>query len=549
MATGYSRQSSSEIAAGQPISAAPLDDEFDAIEAAFNETTGHNHDGTAQGGAKVTPAALASLGGNGIVVRTDASNFTARSVVGHTGHLTVTNGSGVSGNPTITVDAGGITATELASDAVTTIKILDDNVTVAKIADAELKAFAGLTSAANKLGYFTGSGTMATTDFTVAGRAILDDADNTAQRATLGLVIGTDVQAYDATLATIAALNPTTDQSIYFSGTNVAAAYSLTAFARTILDDADAATVRTTLGLTIGTNVQAYDTELAAIAGLVSAADRVPYFTGSGTASLATFTTFGRSLVDDADATAAQTTLGLVIGTNVQAYDAELAAIAGLVSAADRGIYFTGSGTASLFTLTSTARNLLDDTSTSAMLTTLGALAATSTSIGLHTMWIPAGAMVSRTTNGAADGQFESSTNKQNFKVKDFDAATIEYTQFAVRMPKSWNEGTYTALFVWSATNTGNVIWGTQATAFSDDDAYDAAFGTAQTVTDGVTATGDIMHSAATSAVTIAGTPATGDLVNIQFFRHADQAGDTCAVDARLIGVVLFFTTDAGEDT
>ncbi|MBF0374736.1 MAG: hypothetical protein HQL39_15130, partial [Alphaproteobacteria bacterium] len=123
-------------------------------------------------------------------------------------------------------------------------------------------------------------------------------------------------QPADAELSAIAALTGVADAAIYFTGPGAVATTGFTAFIRSLADDADAATARGTLGLgssaTNGASVyQAADADLTAIAGLTSAADRVPYFTGSGTASLATLTSFGRNLIDDADAAAGRTTLGL----------------------------------------------------------------------------------------------------------------------------------------------------------------------------------------------------------------------------------------------
>jgi len=174
----------------------------------------------------------------------------------------------------------------------------------AGVTDAELVAIAGLTSAADKLPYFTGSGTAALADFTSFARTIVDDADAAAARSTLGLVIGINVQAYDAELAAIAGLTSAADSAPYFTGSGTAALAIITAYARSFLDDADATTVRATLGLTIGTNVQAYSAILAAIAGLSPAANKIAYFTGASAAALNDFTSAGRDMVGAASATA-----------------------------------------------------------------------------------------------------------------------------------------------------------------------------------------------------------------------------------------------------
>ncbi len=141
--------------------------------------------------------------------------------------------------------------------------------------------------------------------------------------------------------------------------------------------------------------------------------------------------------------------------------------------------------------------------------------------------------------------------NQPDISSLDFDPSTEEYAQFIVPMPKSWNEGTVTAQFVWShaatVTNFG-VVWGIQGVAMGDGDAIAAAFGTAQTVTDTGGTTNALYYTAATSAVTIAGSPVTGDVVHFRVYRKSADGSDTMTVDARLLAVVLYITTDAGND-
>src|SRR5215467_2726371 len=137
-------------------------------------------------------------------------------------------------------------------------------------------------------------------------------------------------------LAPIAPLNPAADTMAYYTSTTAAAITSLTPFSRTLLDDTTAAAWRATMGIVIGGDIQAQDPTLQAMAGVVTGADKYIYFTGVDVAVAGTITTFGRSLIDDADATAARATIGLAIGTNVQAYDATLTSIAGLGTASDK---------------------------------------------------------------------------------------------------------------------------------------------------------------------------------------------------------------------
>ena len=171
---------------------------------------------------------------------------------------------------------------------------------------------------------------------------------------------------------------------------------------------------------------------------------------------------------------------------------------------------------------------------------------------GQQTIWIPAVAMYTPTTNGAAAGSIELPTNDVQLKTLDFDTTTQEFAQFAIQMPKSWDLSTLVARFVWShASTTTNfgVAWQIQAYAFADNTALDTAFGTAVVVTDTGGTTNNLYLSPETGNITVGGTPSPEEHVIFRVARVPANAGDTMAIDARLHGVRIHYTTNAASDT
>jgi hypothetical protein len=170
---------------------------------------------------------------------------------------------------------------------------------------------------------------------------------------------------------------------------------------------------------------------------------------------------------------------------------------------------------------------------------------------GKETIWIPAAAMYGPTTNPADAALVETTATRPDLKVFDFDASTKQYTQFTIAMPKSWNEGTLTYQVYWSpsTTNTGNCIFGLQGVACADGDTIDVAYGTAIEVTDaGIGTVEDQQISSESSAMTVAGSPAAGEQSYFQLYRDAADGSDTFTGEARVLGLKLFFTTDAAND-
>ncbi len=189
-------------------------------------------------------------------------------------------------------------------------------------------------------------------------------------------------------------------------------------------------------------------------------------------------------------------------------------------------------------------------TSTGAELNKLAG-AGTLKQAGLETIWVPAAAMYPSTTNPCSDlTQVETTALRPDMKVLDFAADADDFAQFSIAFPKSWNEGTITFQVFWtpSTTNTGDCIWGLQGVSVADGATIDVEFGTAVTVTDAAIGTvEDQQVSPASGAVTITNA-AVDTQTYFQIFRDANAVGDTFTGVSRLLGVKLFFTTDAAND-
>ena len=184
--------------------------------------------------------------------------------------------------------------------------------------------------------------------------------------------------------------------------------------------------------------------------------------------------------------------------------------------------------------------------------TVTNAKLASALQVGKQTIWVPANAMTPTASNGcAAVATVETTSGRPDLYVLDFDDGSDEHAQFTVAFPKSWNLGTITFQVFWTstATDTDGVSWGLQGVGMADNETQDVAYGTAVVVDDACQSAAEELYvTAESSAVTIAGTPADDDLTYFRIFRDVSDANDTAAEDARLIGVKIFYTTDAAND-
>jgi len=168
---------------------------------------------------------------------------------------------------------------------------------------------------------------------------------------------------------------------------------------------------------------------------------------------------------------------------------------------------------------------------------------------GAETMYVPAVAMYPETTNGAELAQTVLTAGNPELKAMAFDTSTAEAVQFNVCFPKSWDEGVVTFQTYWSAssTDTGTGGFTLAGCSVASDVDYDLAFGTpvANTALAASGTQDDLMVNVVSGDVTIASAAAA---TNTIFRLVRDTGTDTNTGDLRLVGIKIFYTTDAAND-
>ena len=262
----------------------------------FSETIVGSVSGNA--GTATTLATSRDLSVSGDATGTASFNGSANADIA----LTLANSGVSAGTYTkLTVDAKGraTSGTTLEAGDIPTL-------TAAKVSDFDTQV---RTSRLDQMAAPTGSVSLSSQKITnLADPSASSDAAN---KGYVDSAVNAIVDGAPDLLNTLNELAAAINDDANYATTLTTALGEKLAKASNLSDLTDASAARTNLGLAIGSNVQAYDATLAALAGVTVAADKVIYATGADQFSTADLSSFGRSLIDDADASAARSTLGL----------------------------------------------------------------------------------------------------------------------------------------------------------------------------------------------------------------------------------------------
>lgn len=180
-----------------------------------------------------------------------------------------------------------------------------------------------------------------------------------------------------------------------------------------------------------------------------------------------------------------------------------------------------------------------------------GGKSITTVGAGKQSIWVPAGSM-EKAVAAAGPSLSQFSAGALTLSYQAYDPAGIEDLHFTVGMPKSWDLGNITCKFYWfhpATTTNFTVAWTLYGKSYGDNEALDGASYAGGTIVNDTGGTTSNMYiSPESTAFTPAGAPAAQDHVHFIARRLANDASDTLAVDAFLVGVELFYTTTVNTD-